>query len=139
MKRSTEKELLLAVVCATLYLGAFFLFIEPVFHKTHLGYFPALLLLLYFFGVITALLLFRRARWARVGIATIAFSAALILTWRTVQYYMVGLVLLRTPNSTVIIWETRMNHWEFEVVVVVLGIIAMGFGAIGLWSLEKRT
>jgi hypothetical protein len=139
MKRTTEKEMLLAIVCAAFYFGAYFLLVKPILSQTRLSNFPALPLFVYFLGVTASLLLFKRARWARVAIGAIVFSTALILSWLTVQWFALGLRGLRTPGSEFIVAGFRLSSWEFFMVPAVFALVALGFIFLGLWTLKRWT
>ena len=138
MKRTTEKEMLLATVCAAFYFGAYFLLVKPILSQTRLSNFPALPLLVYFLGVTASLLLFQRARWARVTIGTITFSTALILSWLTVQWFVLVLRGLRTSGSEFIIAGFRLSSWEFLMVPAVFALVTLGIIFFGLWTLKRR-
>jgi hypothetical protein len=137
MKRSTEKEILLAAACAAFYFGAYFLLVKPILAQIHPGSFPPFMLFVYSFCLIACLFLFHGARWARIAIGAIAFSTALILSWITVRWF----VLLRqqwgTDNEVEVI-GIRLGNWGFLVLLAVLAVVALGYIFFGSWILKRR-
>ena len=126
IKRNTEKAMLLAFACAAAYVGAYILFVMPLLGKEHLRFFQGLFLIVYFFGVIPCLFLFRPPGWVRATIAAVAFSTALILGWMTVRLFA---SLLEHPGSEImiIVLGLRLSGWEFFGLVAVLALIVLGY------------
>ncbi|HEY5042674.1 MAG TPA: hypothetical protein VIK53_11795 [Verrucomicrobiae bacterium] len=137
MKRSTEKVVLLTAACTAVYIGAYIQFVKPLLSHEHLGFFQALFLLAYFFGVLPCLFLFHAPGWARAAIGAVAFSTALILGWMTARWFA---VLLGHPGSEVIIivLGLRLSNWEFFGLLALLALVACGYIFWGLRILKIR-
>jgi len=140
MKRNTEKAVLLTAACAAVYVGAYIQFVKPLLMHEHLGFFQVLFLLVYFFGVIPSLLLFRAGRRARVAISAVAFSTALILSCMTVRWFVVFLPSLGTSGSefTIVALGLRLSSWEFLVLLATFAVIALGYLILGSWILKRQ-
>jgi hypothetical protein len=135
MKRSTEKAVLLTAACASVYIGAYVQLVKPLLMHEHLGFFQALFLLVYFFGVIPCLFLFRAPGWARAAIGAVAFSTALVLGWMTVRWLA---VLLGHPGSEVmiVVFGLHLSSWEFFGLLALLALIVLGYFLGGLRILK---
>jgi hypothetical protein len=138
MKRSTEKAVLLTAACAAVYVGAYILFVKPILMHLQLGFFHAMFLLVYFFGVIPILLLFRAARWAWAATGAVAFSTALIMSWMTVRWLIVVLPALRTPDTQFMLVGVQLSRWEFLLLLALFVVVALGYVILGSWILKRR-
>jgi hypothetical protein len=137
MKRSTEKLVLLTAACAAVYIGAYIQFVKALLGHEHLGALQALFLLVYFFGVIPSLLIFRSGRWMQVAIGAVAISTALVLSWMTVRWFV--LALTHTGSEfTIIVLGPRLSNWEFLLLLTTLAVIALGYIILGLWIFKRQ-
>jgi uncharacterized membrane protein len=137
MKRSTEKVVLLTTACAAVYVSAYIQFVKPLLMHEHLGFFQVLFLLVYFFGVIPSLFLFRAGRRAQVAISAVAFSTALIIGWMTVRWFADSLKH-RDSEVMIIVLGLRLSSWEFLMLQAMLVAVALGYVFLGSWILKRR-
>jgi hypothetical protein len=142
MKRSTEKEMLLAAASAIFYFGIYFLFVKPILEQFYLGYFHDLLFLAYFFVVVASLFPFRSARWVRVAIGTIAFSTVFLLSRLVYTVFVHGVLpWLKSPGVTdteLIYLGIRFAGWQMFILLAAFVFVAVAFIVFGLWILKKR-
>jgi hypothetical protein len=137
MKRSTEKLALLTAACAAVYFGAYIQFVKPLLMHEHIGALQALFLLVYFFGVIPSLFLFRSGRWMQAAFGAVAISTALVLSWMTVRWFV--LALNHTGSEFIIIvLGLHLSNWEFFLLLTTLSVIALGYVILGLWILKRQ-
>ncbi len=133
MNRSTQATLLLTVVCVAVYVSAYILFMRPLVFEGYHGFLQGLSLILYFFGVIPCMLIFRAPGWAWATTGALAISTALVLGWITVNWFVswakhadtaaiIGLPVLRLSLSSL----------QFVMLDAALATVVLAYMAFGL-------